>query len=512
MPKKTKKIHVQAIIGNLGLLMHVPGIMALFSMIIIVIFKEYYAFYPLLITAVIGIGLGQILYRLFFNPSVIHIWDAMITAAIGWLICSCIAMIPFHLIAHAHAQKFPEIATELTPIINSFFEAFSGFTSTGLSMVTKPRDLPYVLQWWRSFLEWVGGIGLIVFVISITHPNKEEYQLYYSESRQDLLKHDITRTSRLIWMIYVVFTLIAIGLLYLAGMTFWDAINHGLSGISTGGFSTANNNLQDFSVKVQMTAAFVMILGMMSFALYYRVLKEKKISLFWTDKQNRALLILLFLGCILLLLSNTWTLRYHRVSDSIFQWVSALGTCGFHSTDLTKWAPMAKLLLVIGMVIGGASGSTAGGIKIKRFISLFSGIALRIRSLLSKKGEKTLSTELDHYQEGKENVPEVELPISRKTERLYSASILFSLWIITLLMGWFIILKWIPKDQALDALFDVASALGNCGLSLGVTDPHLHAAPKTVLIILMWLGRLEIIPAVLLFSFPIMKFFHKKKK
>ncbi len=508
MAQKSQKIHFKSILSNVGLLLHVPGIMAILSIIIAVIFKEHYAIPSLISTAVIAIGLGQLLYVVFKHDQ-FHIWDAMISAALGWFFCSIIAAIPFYLIAHN------EIISSLSTLalkdpINSCFEAFSGFTSTGLSIVKKPEELPHVLQWWRSFLEWIGGMGLIVFIVSITESSYKEYQLYYAEGRTEPIKKSITRTTRLTWGIYFSFTLIGIILFYISGMPIWDSINNALSGISTGGFSVSSASFTNYSTGAQLTAIFLIILGMMSFTLHYKIIKEKNITYLWKNSQNRFLICLLIVGSLLVLLINYWIEKNSYGLSSVFQWVTSLGTCGFHSTDITKYAQMVKLLLIFAMIIGGATGSTAGGIKIRRFQNLLSSIYIRLKSISTKK-EKELIEEMQHYRvERTKESPELELPQSKKTERLYSAGIIFSLWIFTLMIGWFFLLKWIPKNNAFDSFFDAASALSNCGLTLGVTSPSLHFVPKIILILLMWIGRLEIIPILILFFAPFILRFSKK--
>lgn len=510
MAKKSPKIHFRAILSNVGLLFHVPGIMAFLSIIIAVIFKEYYTITPLIITSAIAIGLGQFLY-VAFKHNQFHIWDAMLSAALGWFFCSIIAAIPFYLIASKDVISSTSTLALMDPI-NSCFEAFSGFTSTGLSIIKKPEELPHVLQWWRSFLEWIGGMGLIVFIISITEPSYKEYQLYYAEGRSEPLKKSITRTTRLTWGIYFIFTLIGIALFYISGMPIWDSINHSLSGISTGGFSVTSSSFTNYSAASQLTAILLIILGMMSFSLHYQIIKEKNLKYLWKNSQNRFLIFLLVIGSILVLLVNYWIEGNSYGLSSVFQWVTALGTCGFHSTDIIKYAQMLKLLLIFAMIIGGATGSTAGGIKIRRFQNLLSSIYIRLKSISTKK-EKELIEEMQNYKvEKTKELPELELPQSKKTERLYSAGIIFSLWIFTLMIGWFLLLKWIPNNPAFDSFFDVASALSNCGLTLGITSPDLHSIPKIILILLMWIGRLEIIPILILFFSPFILRFSKKSR
>src|SRR3989304_444503 len=180
-----QKIHVKAIAGNVGLFLHIPAVMSIITVLVSLIFKEYFSIMPLLITAAINLAIAQILYRLFFNPSISHLWDTMISISLAWLFCPLFASLPILWISKVYVSIVPNCfsCVILKEPLNAIFEAFSGFTSTGLSMVNSPFDLPKTIQWLRSFQQWIGGVGLIIFVLSLIEPNTEEYQFYFSESK-----------------------------------------------------------------------------------------------------------------------------------------------------------------------------------------------------------------------------------------------------------------------------------------------------------------------------------------
>ena len=480
--------------GNIGLLLHIPSGMALVSMLIALIFREYYALIPLACTGVFGIIIGQILYRTCYLPHLIRLWDAMITAALGLIISCLLAAIPFWVITALYAHD-----SSLCDPINSLFEAVSGFTSTGLTMVERPSLLPYTLQWWRSFLEWVGGIGLIIFIIAIVKAQRDEFTLYYAESRRYRFHRNIRETSRLIWTIYSVYTVFAFILLLLAGMGVWDALNHAMTGLSTGGFSTADANLAAFPLRAQWATLIVMIIGTISFPVHFAVLREGRISALWKNIESRLLFLFFIFGALITALLNYWTVESFRGFDSIFQWVSALGTCGFHTTAITGFAPIVRLFFIIGMVIGGPSDATTGGINLRRFHDLMGNLFLPF-TFLSRKNERKALRQISKEKSRKTDSPsDILQPYSEKRRRLHSAAIICILWMFFLNLAWFLLLKWVPPSQTLDALFDAASALGNVGLTTGVTTPDLFIGGKIVLICLMWLGRLEIVPVLLCF-------------
>ena len=269
--------------------------------------------------------------------------------------------------------------------------------------------------------------------------------------------------------------------------------------ISTGGFTVSPTNFSTYSLSIQIIALFLMVIAAMSFAVHYRVIRDKAFSILWKSTQHRLLYILAIGGGLLVLLLNAWNGMEGYKLPAFFEWMSALTTCGYNTMNLSLFSPMVKLLLIMGMFVGGATGSTAGGLKLRRLLYLVSGITLRISSITTSK-EKHITQELPQPKEP----PGVDLPKTEQSERLFTASVLFTLWTSTLFLGWFLLLKWIPKGRALDALFEVTSSMSNVGLSSGIVHPDLPAICKVIFMFLMWVGRLEIIPAlVLLLSLPL---------
>jgi len=153
----------------------------------------------------------------------------------------------------------------------------------------------------------------------------------------------------------------------------------------------------------------------------------------------------------------------------------------------------------MGMFIGGATGATCGGLKIRRLIHLLSGVLLRVRTITQKKEKQITGEYCPSKKPRRIEPPGVDLPKKEQSERLYTASVLFFLWTFTLLMGWFLILRWTPQAHALNALFEVTSAMSNVGLTSGLLTPDFPPFGKCIFMFLMWIGRLEIIPAIILF-------------
>ncbi|GJD18143.1 cation transporter [Rivularia sp. IAM M-261] len=491
MKTKTQKInpHVHSILHDVGLLLHVPGVMALTSLPICLWFREYYAVWGFLITALSSLLIGQLLYRNFQEKGETQLRHAMIIAALSWAIIPFLGAIPFWVTASFFANAQTPLTTrEFQDFWNALFEAVSGFTSAGLTVTLDASRLPHSLQWWRSFMQWIGGVGVIVLVLSVSEPSTDAYQLYSAEGRSKRIATTVSATVRRIWWIYLLYTGFSILLFRITGMPWWDAINHGLTGISTGGFSIQDDSIASYNSAVQLAVIVVMTLGAISFPIHYYFITQKRLSALWQDSQHKALWVLLALGSLVLLFDNRWFFGSFIWLDSVFQWVSALGTCGFETVDLQNWSSSAKLLLILGMVVGGAAGSTVGGLKLNRLVFFGKAVVWHLQKLALQPNQPM------YYRVEGETVTEAEA--SRTIE---AATVLLVLWLTAIAMGVIFLLHVAPGYNLIDVIFEVTSALGSVGLSVGITHPDLHWLGKLTLMLLMWVGRLEIVPVIVLF-------------
>ncbi|WP_036482038.1 TrkH family potassium uptake protein [Myxosarcina sp. GI1] len=486
---------VKTILRDLGLFLHIPGVMALISLPVCLAWGETYAVRPFVICAIASLATGQILYRCCCSANASRTPYAMITAALGWLILPLFAAIPLVAIANELSIAPGTSATILrfSNPWNAIFEGMAGFTSAGLSMALHYDELPRSIQWWRSLMQWVGGVGVIVLVISVLEPSTNPYQLYNAEARQKRIGLTVGTTVRYIWWIYLLYTVFAIFLLRIAGMSWWSALNHSFTAISTGGFSIRDDSIGAYGAAVKIATMVVMILGAISFPIHYKLIYKRRWKALVEDNQHQALWILLVLGIV-----GLWFLNYlanapTSLLDTIFQWVSALTTTGFNTVQIKPWNEGAKLLMAIAMIIGGAAGSTTGGIKLNRFVFLFKAVIWRFRLIA------LLPHEMMRYRLDGEIVKEAEA-----NRRIEAAAVIAFLWMVFLAIGVLILSQLqLPQYTLSDTIFETASALGSVGLSTGITHPDLPWLGKLVLIVLMWMGRLEIIPVLLLLSLPI---------
>jgi trk system potassium uptake protein TrkH len=294
----------------------------------------------------------------------------------------------------------------------------------------------------------------------------------------------------LLYTIIGIIILTIIGLVTNDGMTPWQSLNHAMTGIATGGFSVTDDSIAGFGIITQIAIMILMIFGSIAFVVHYDLLKGR-IKKFLSDTQFKAMVVLIILGVSVLVILNLRFFGYdvfQSLRQSSFQFISALTCTGFNSVNnLSGWTESTKLMLSFAMVIGGAAGSTAGGIKLFRAILLYKGVGWRIKRAIStprrvfihKLGEKTLS---------KDNAMDL----------INEAAIISFMWILLLAAGVLIIATLSPSQSLGNVIFEVCSAQGNVGLSTGITNMSMSPIAKTMLIFNMWIGRLEIIPIIVL--------------
>jgi trk system potassium uptake protein TrkH len=478
---------IKVVLRDIGALFIAIGIVTIFAIIVPLVFHEYDAIKYLLLTAGVFLGIGSPLVAIFRNVGDSTLREAMITAALGWLLIALIGCIPF-LFMSEHGIGYG------MDFLSAFFESVAGWTGTGLTMVAHENSLPYTLQFYRSLIQWVGGVGVIVLTLAIlARPGTGSYTLYRSEAREQKIRPSILSTVRAIWWIFLLFTVVGIILLWATGVPVWEAINHCMTGLATGGFSVTDDSMVSYSVTSRIILIFLMIAGAIAFAAHYDLLNGK-IKKFFSDPQTQALIFLIIVGGISLTIINFVNGTYGKnillsLKECGFQFVSAITCTGFYTANIANWSNSSKLILSVAMIIGGAAGSTAGGIKLFRAILLAKGMGWRLKKALSPP-RRVLA-----YRLGKKILSKDEA-----LEEVNEAAVISFLWMILLFVGIIVIASTMKVSNIGDALFEVCSAQGNVGLSVGLTSADMPPIAKLMLIFNMWIGRLEIIPVVVLFK------------
>lgn len=488
---------LQAFLQDFGKLLHLPAGLAVITLPVILYFEEWFALIPFGIMAGISLVTGQILYHAFKGSDDIEKGFSVIFVAFAWLVIPLLGTIPFY----GTAIQAPADIYEELPIFldfqNSFFEAVSGFTGTGLTMIKDPTQIPFTLQWWRTISEWIGGIGVIMLASLLLKLNFQDQNLYQAETRNWTAGEDknFMVTVYKIWWLYIGYTVVSVLLYFLFGMPFWEALNHGLTALGTGGFSVTSNSFTSYGFDIKALTVGIMVAGAIAFKIHYLLIIKFDWKRFLKQTQLHFFLFFLILACFILIYIHSEV----PVIDVVFQVASALATCGLHSVDIGKWYMSPVFVLTILMILGANSGSTGGGIKTERFVWFFKGFFRNIRQVWNPEEAETkvkYNGEPQDEEEVKNNI--------------HQAGNIIFLWLITLSVGTLLLSLIVPDTYTFyQILFDTASALGNVGLSTGVTSVTMPVEGKYLLSFLMWLGRLEIMAVAILIISP---FFLVKKK
>ena len=290
--------------------------------------------------------------------------DGFLIVSLTWVIFSLVGMLPL-CISHAT----PNVA-------HAFFETISGFTTTGATVLTNIETLPHSILTWRSLTHWIGGMGIVFFTIAIL-PNMGggESKLFAAEAtglKIGKLHPRISTTARWLWSIYLLLTLTCMGSYYLGGMGIFDAVNHGLSTIGTGGFSTHQDSIAYFkSVRLEWIATIFMFLASINFTLLYLFFIKRRFRDVWHDGELRCFLTIFF-SAVLILTGILYFGENYAFGDAIryafFNTATIQSTTGFTCVDFMQWPAITNIVLLILMMCGACAGSTSGGLKCIRML------------------------------------------------------------------------------------------------------------------------------------------------
>ena len=455
---------LRIILHYLGYIMQGLGIVLLSPIIVELIYGDYFNCIYFIIPCMISFALGTIFVRSYKNNEMLKLKYAMVVSSLAWLWASLISAVIMVFYVNA-------------PFIDAFFENMSAWTGSGLTLFADVEILPYSILFLRSLEQWIGGLGVVViFVTVLIRSGTSAARLYKSEAREEKLSPNIRNTLRKSLQIYLLFTGLGLALYILAGLPVFDAINLTFTTISTGGMSIKNANVGFYHDNiVYAITMFLMILGATSFTVHYKIIKTRGKS-FFKDIQVQVMLSLIILATL-----GVIFLTRNEPVETLFHVISAITTTGANISSpayMTTWPSLSLMVLMVLMMIGGSSGSTVGAMKIIRVITAIKGINLTLTKLISPQG-RVLSVKIA----GKK---------LKETEIREATAYIF-LYLVFLLFGWGVF-----GYDPFQSLFDIISTQGNVGLSLGVIGPGLPDAIKIVLTFLMWIGRLEIIPVLIL--------------
>jgi trk system potassium uptake protein len=472
--------HLSTIIADLGDIFVFVAPVTCVPLAVAVLFSEWNMLLPMAAVPVIFFLLGIALRRIPRSDRGLRLSTALCSVALFWFFCAMISGIPFML----------GLQMDFT---DALFEGMAGWTGTAFSLMPVIDTAPRTLLFWRSYMQWISGIGIIAFAITTASstglfPSK----LFRTEGRDEALMPSVIATGRSLWKIYGFLTFMAIGLILFSGLSLWESVNLALSAISSGGFCIHQQGILYYnSLFLEFLLIPVMIAGALPFKLYYLVLENHRLSLFG-DEQVKLFFVLLGTGVAVL----TYDLMFFEdlglslaLEQAVFMTVSAITTTGFQIANLHTWASVTLLFLAMIVFIGGCSGSTAGGIKLSR-------ISLAIRALVWWFRRLFVS--------GKVLIPfKIEGRIIPKaTAELEAAKnmLVIILSVITVFVATLAVLQvHLTSFSLTEVVFEVVSAFSTSGITTGYVSPDMPVISKWIFIGVMWIGRLEVIPVVMLF-------------
>ena len=409
--------------------------------------------------------------------------ESYISVFIAWFLFALFGSLPFFL-----SKEIPSFA-------NAFFESTSGITTTGASILTDIEAMPKGLLFWRSLIQWLGGLGIVVFSLALLPLlGGEAGQLFDAESSgltHDKFRPRIAEIAKRLWGIYMGLTILLIFLLSLGPMGWFDSICHAFTTISTGGFSTKQSSIAYWdSSYIEGVIMFFMVIGAINFSLLYFLIKGK-FRLFFKDEELRwyfgIIIIGSFLIAVLLYKDHVYSCWMENMRNSIFQVISIFTTTGFSTGNFVQWGQSYWIIFILFMVICGCAGSTSGGMKTVRAVVLAKNTVAEFSRLIH---------------------PRAIIPV-RLNDKALSFGVVQQLLAFAFLYICIIFFSWLVLSLAgmpiLEALGASVSGISNVGPGFGDIGPSGSYAgiplfAKWYLCFLMIIGRLELFTVLMLFS------------
>lgn len=463
------------IIVTVSLLMLLPVIVAVY-------YKETTALISFLTVLVGSFVLGSVLTFLCRDKDgVLYAKDGFIVVTLVWLVISAIGALPF------------VISKEIPSFTDAFFETVSGFTTTGASILTNVEALSKSMLFWRSFTHFIGGMGVIVFVMALM-PSVSDRSIHILRAEMpgptvDKIMPRARDTAKILYIIYIGMTLVEMILLKLGGMPIFDSLVHSFGTAGTGGFGIKSDSIAGYSNYCQWVIAIFMVLFGVNFNVYYLLLIKHSKSAFKTSELWTFLGIIgVSVGLICVNLYSTYEKFSLLLKDAFFQVTTIISTTGFSTVDFDKWPTFSKSILLLLMITGACAGSTAGGIKISRVVLLFKIASRRLKSMLHPRA--VLSVKVDK----KAVEPDV-----------VSSVVVYAVVYFICMIVIFMILCTEKSFDIESNLSATLACFNNIGPGLAKVGPTCSYAEysllsKWVLSVAMLMGRLEIFPILLFLS------------
>lgn len=390
-----------------------------------------------------------------------------VSVVVAWIIVMAVSAFPVKVIAETDYSR-------------ALFESVSGWTTTGLSVIDVDSASSLLLLW-RSIIQLFGGAGLAIIMISASAGNTSGIGISSAEGRVDQVAPHVKKSARLVFSMYLIYALLGAVAFYIGGMSVFDAINHSFTAVSTGGFSTHSSSFGYWdSPYLEAIALPLMILGSLSFITAWMLWhgKFRSVARNGEVKLMSVVVPLSVAGLFLLTSLSLYPTVGKSARVAVFEVLSALTTTGFSSVGYSDWPPTGILILVILMLIGGGTYSTAGGLKQYRIYMVCRHLVWQLKSYLRPSSQIIVRTTSEAG---------IETPVHK--EKMYQIFAFISLYIFLYLAG--VIHLCSLGYSVRDSLFEFASSIGTVGLSIGVTASDMPDSALYMSILAMFLGRLE---------------------
>ncbi len=417
-----------------------------------------------------------------FKPKETKIYstEGFVCVCLSWVLLSLFGALPFYL------------SGAIPSYVDALFETASGFTTTGASILTEIESLPKGILFWRSFTHWVGGMGVLVFMLAILPTGGEAIHLMRAEvpgPTKGKLTPKLRSTTRILYGIYILLTLLMIIALLLCGQGLYESVVDSLATAGTGGFSINNNSIAGYNKPaVEWVIAVFMVLFGVNFNLYYLILIGRARDIFKNEELRVYLcLIVASVAAISVNIYHLYNSLEKTLRLSFFQVASIMSTSGYSTVDYEEWGNLSKTIIVVLTMIGGCAGSTAGGFKISRLIIVFKNIFREIKHMLDPHSVSVIRMDGEVTDE----------------QTVKKAGNYFSLYIVLIILVTLLI-----SIDGFDLTTNLTAALtcvNNVGPGLGKVGPtgsfaEYSVLSKLLLSLTMIVGRLEILPFAVLFS------------
>ena len=475
----------------LGHVLRIEALLLLLPCMIAVYFRESQGWYYLL-TAALCLVLGMLMAWKKPKSSIFYLKEGCIATAMSWIFLSVFGCLPFC------------ISGEIPSFTNALFETISGFTTTGASILEDVEALSHCALFWRSFTHWIGGMGVLVFLLAIIPMSGgSNINLMRAESpgpSVGKLVPKIGATARILYGIYFGLTLLQLLLLYLNGMPLFDAVTTSIGTAGTGGFGIRGDSIAGYSDTLQWIVTVFMILFGINFNFYYYLLfRQFRKALGMQEVRAYLLIILASVGFITLNIRHLTGGLFRALTQAAFQVASIITTTGFATTDFNQWPEASKTILVMLMFVGACAGSTGGGIKVSRFLISIQSVLSELHSYIHPKAITTVKMD--------------KKPIDREVVR--ATNVYFITFLLVFATSVFVIS--LEGHDLITNFTAVAATINNIGPGLSQVGPAANFNffshfSKYVLMFDMLAGRLEFFPLLILLHPTVWKDFATRKK